>query len=355
MNPFDLSNLNHLFESQSGHSGRMKRRESSTLEIKENFNLSNDSKALYGKTMAGFANNEGGYILFGVKDQPHEMVGMSNHNFAQLDPKQLQQFLSEYFAPAIDWRHYHHQLEERHFGLIYVYPARSKPVVCIKHGHKDLRDGDIYFRYQGETRRVKSAELHQIIADRVAIERLSWQAFLRDCATINPASRIVIDTTNGEGSSGGRRFMISEALLEKINFIQEGRFSEEGDRVLRVVGDVDVVRPEAMVVETGIPQDISPDYPFPTNKLVSYVNKVLGQSLLTASDVATVLKRIHDVENRPDWYYRNKVMHSAPQYSQAYADWIVDQIRSNAAFLATQRQIERDIRAKRNSPNPPKT
>ena len=48
--------------SQRDAQGRVKSRERNNLEYKESFGLS--SWAKYAKTMAAFANNQGGYILF---------------------------------------------------------------------------------------------------------------------------------------------------------------------------------------------------------------------------------------------------------------------------------------------------
>lgn len=48
--------------------GHIKARESSTNEFKEAFNWS--CKADYAKTMAAFANNKGGFLIFGIKDTP---------------------------------------------------------------------------------------------------------------------------------------------------------------------------------------------------------------------------------------------------------------------------------------------
>ena len=50
--------------SQRDVQGRVKSRERNNLEYKESFGLS--SWAKYAKTMAAFANNQGGYILFGI-------------------------------------------------------------------------------------------------------------------------------------------------------------------------------------------------------------------------------------------------------------------------------------------------
>lgn len=323
----------------------MKRRESKSLEIKENLNLSQDAKALYARTMAGFANHEGGYILFGVRNSPHELIGMSNNNFENLDPAQFQQFLSNHFAPAIDWVHHQHVVGELRFGLIYVFPARVKPIVCQRQGRGDLRDGDIYYRYQGETKRIASAELHQLIQDTVDTEKRSWQEFLKTAATITPATSVVLDTLTGKGATDGRRFIVDERLIEKLKFIQEGRFADDGELALRVIGDVDVARPEAIVVEHEVARDQAIDYPFLTRDVVRVVNEAVGAGTLTTNDVSAVLKRNLNVLARTDWFYRNPVLNSSPQYSRAYIDWIIDQIRRDAEFLSAQRQIWREALA----------
>ena len=62
--------------------GMLKSRESNTVEFKEAFNKGNTAK--YAKTMAAFSNNRGGYIIFGVKDNPRTVVGLSNSNFDNL-------------------------------------------------------------------------------------------------------------------------------------------------------------------------------------------------------------------------------------------------------------------------------
>lgn len=53
---------------QVNESGFIRRRESSTLEFKANFNRA--QLPSYAKTMAAFANNRGGIIAFGITDNP---------------------------------------------------------------------------------------------------------------------------------------------------------------------------------------------------------------------------------------------------------------------------------------------
>ena len=54
--------------SSLSETGTLKSRESVTVEFKESYNSNNNVK--YGKTMAAYANNRGGYIIFGVTDKP---------------------------------------------------------------------------------------------------------------------------------------------------------------------------------------------------------------------------------------------------------------------------------------------
>jgi predicted HTH transcriptional regulator len=63
--------------------GFIKRNESSTIEFKANFSYA--SLTLYAKTMAAFANNKGGIIVFGVTDHPRRPIGLQNDKFIKLD------------------------------------------------------------------------------------------------------------------------------------------------------------------------------------------------------------------------------------------------------------------------------
>ena len=62
--------------------GNLKSRESNTVEFKESFNK--NSTAKYAKTMAAYANNSGGYIIFGIMDAPRNIIGLKNDNFDNL-------------------------------------------------------------------------------------------------------------------------------------------------------------------------------------------------------------------------------------------------------------------------------
>lgn len=329
--PFADEKLSKLFEVDATRPDRLKRRESTTLELKQNFNLSQDSKVEYGRTMAAFANRDGGYILFGIKDQPHLLLGMTNDKLDTLDPRTLSQFLAEHFSPNIDWQHHVHAMDGKRFGLIYVAAAKRKPVVCTRTNGK-LRDGDIYFRYQGETRLIASAELHGLINDLVDAERKSWRELLTKTAHTIPSATYLLDTDSGRASGEKGTFVIGEQLLEKVKFIEEGHFDEDGEPALRVIGDVEVVRAEMVQVPHPVPTDPAITHPLLQKDLIAEFNAEFGPGTVNQFDMQCV-RAVHNVSEKQDWYYLNTIGVHAPQYSHAYLDWLKDQFTQNACFF----------------------
>jgi len=82
-------------------SGTMRSRESNTVEFKQSFNKGNT--AAYAKTMAAYANNSGGYIIFGITDSPRKIVGLKNDNFENLKQEVFTDAINALFSPAIEW------------------------------------------------------------------------------------------------------------------------------------------------------------------------------------------------------------------------------------------------------------
>lgn len=64
--PFSEKNYSDIFKTNAKNPKLVISRESSTLEFKESFSTDVLNRCM--KTIAGYANNEGGYIVFGIKD-----------------------------------------------------------------------------------------------------------------------------------------------------------------------------------------------------------------------------------------------------------------------------------------------
>ena len=63
--PFSKQRMDEIFKVDNDNNQLIISRESTTLEFKESFGWASMHK--YAKTMAAFANTQGGYIIFGVK------------------------------------------------------------------------------------------------------------------------------------------------------------------------------------------------------------------------------------------------------------------------------------------------
>ena len=227
----------------------MKTRESSTVEFKESFNFA--GMARYAKDFAAFANNCGGYIIFGVKNRPHIPVGLQNDQFDNIDEARITEVVNQYFSPAIEWTRDIYIWNEKRFGIFYVSESSNKPVIAIKDGgrNQEIKNGEIYYRYAGRTEKIHYAELKQIIDEKIQNERNAWYRLFERIAKIGPENAAILDTLEGKIESGDRAILIDDELVPKLKFIREGQFDEKkGANTLRLIGDV---RPVSVVGVKG--------------------------------------------------------------------------------------------------------
>ena len=239
-------------------SKRLVSRENSRLEYKESFNWANRAK--YAKTMAAFANNEGGFIVFGVKDSPRDLVGVNRKRFDQLDPSKVVAYLNSAFAPEIRWESLVIEIARFELGVVAVEPAIERPIVCIKNDGHEIREADIYYRYRGRTERIRYPELQHLIAERERQERRAWLEHLSEVARIGVENVGILDLVNGELSGTGGRLLMSADLLKQVQFIREGHFTEShahGIPTLRLAGDVKVVAPGSLGPVKTVAQPIA--------------------------------------------------------------------------------------------------
>lgn len=221
--------------------GYLKKRESFDLEYKQNFQLG-DNLLKYIKTMVGMANNRGGEIVFGVKDSPHILLGMTNNRFVSTDPKTIDAKIREYFEPSLKWEAKEIEFEGKTFGLISVREAQEKPIVCKRNKDNILREGAIYYRYRGETKEIEYAELKKLLDSEKEKERILWLKHIEKIRIIGPRNIELLDLYKGELSYGDQKILLDESLLSKLNIIKEGSFTEkegEGLPVLKLIGEIE--------------------------------------------------------------------------------------------------------------------
>ena len=90
-----------LNDSFDGKTGAVSQREGEHIEYKESFNWGGRSE--YAKSMAGFANHSGGFLVFGIKNDPREVIGLRSNNFESQDDSKVAGYLNGLFAPALQF------------------------------------------------------------------------------------------------------------------------------------------------------------------------------------------------------------------------------------------------------------
>lgn len=179
------NDLTNIFTLQTGKPD-LRTRESSAVEFKQSFNFA--GLAEYIKDFAAFANNSGGYIVFGVQNRPHIPTGLQNDQFENIDEERITEDVNQLFSPAIEWMKDIYVWNEKSFGIIYVHESRNKPVIAVKDGgrEQEIKNGEIYYRYAARTEKIHYAELKQIIDEKIQNERREWQSLLERIAKIGP-------------------------------------------------------------------------------------------------------------------------------------------------------------------------
>jgi len=255
--PLDAETLAVLFRLASGEQPKLVVGENEQLEFKQAFNWA--SPEYYGKAMAAFANNKGGYLVFGVDDKGI-VIGQKRETFEKQDNGKITQFLNKHFSPAIEWDRVMYEVAGKAVGVIYTHPAKLRPVVCVADKQNVLYDGDIYYRYGGRNDRIRSGELRHLLEQRERDVGEVWLHKFARMAEIGVQNVGLLDAQSGEVDGPAGAFLIDKDLLEKVKFIREGQFTETaGAPTLKLVGEVQTVEGDLLqpAVTVKLPTAIS--------------------------------------------------------------------------------------------------
>ena len=288
--------------------GKLARRESATLEFKESFNF--NGLAEYLRDFAGFANNKGGYLVFGVSDNPRIPVGLkpsAKDQFDKVDPETITCFLLADFTGHIIWEHDVIEIDGKYYGYFYVEAAKEKPIICKKdEGGKEkiLKESAIYYRYNGRTQVIRYSELESIINNRIKEQNRQWVKQLNRLGKAGAANAAILDMDKNTLATEAKVLVVDEQLVERIKFIKEGEFEEKtGAPTLKLVGDV---TPVSKVVEVKH-EKMNPlaEYPLTATEVARLVKEKAG---IGHNRVWQIIDRYKLKDNQEYAYYnfRNK-------------------------------------------------
>jgi hypothetical protein len=285
-------------------------REGQELEFKEQFNLA--GLAEYFRDFAAFANNRGGYILFGVTDRPRKPTGLSANaieQFEKIDPEKISGFLLEIFSSDIRW---HQQLvaaNEKTFGVFKVEEAATKPVIAKKDEGKDqtIKNGEVYYRYGGRTQKIQYAELELIISKRVEKNNTQWLDLMGKIGRAGPSNAAILDTERSLIEKDDSRILVlDDALAKKLKFVKEGQFSiKKGATTLKLVGDV--VPVDRIEVIKKVKENLTKEYPYSAAELAQVVKQQIPEANL--NNIWEIIKENGLKNNRAysAYNFRNKM------------------------------------------------
>jgi hypothetical protein len=287
--------------------GTLYHRESQTLEYKESFNFA--GLAEYFRDFAAFANNKGGYLIFGIKDKPRrELIGLNNNaknQLEKLDPEKISGFILEDFTGNIVWDFDIVEINSLYYGVFYIHEADVKPIICKKDEMNIIKNGEIYFRYGGRTQKIQYAELEAIINHRIEKQNACWMDLITKIGKSGPQNAAVLDLERGTiEKNNSQVLVVDESLIESINWIKEGCFNEkDGAPTLKLVGQVQPIDTLEIVKREKINR--LKEYPLSAKELADSIKERCN---IQQHDIWRIIRE-NDIKTNTDYSiynFRNK-------------------------------------------------
>lgn len=258
--PLSPQKIGSFFHETDGGLWRLIGDETDVCECKAGFGFKHQDKWL--RPIAALANNAGGYVFFGVKDKDAKgpngedyagaVTGLDTNEFASADPADLATRVKSMFDPTPSFRTTTVEIGGKTIGVIHVVRHNSRPVIATK-AEGTIKEGDIFYRYPGQSSRIKYSDLRSILDARDAEARAQILPMVERLLQLGPARSMVADLAEGALVDGNRTVQIDKSLLEKLSFIKEGQFSEiEGAPTLRLIGDVSAVDGNKVTQQFGV-------------------------------------------------------------------------------------------------------
>jgi hypothetical protein len=255
--PMDAQVLQNMFTKESTGVWRFQCGETDEHECKLNFRIRSE----WLRPVAALANNRGGYILFGVKDKgmidgsldpdSYKVLGLRSPDFVNADPADFSKQVKATFDPTPRIESAVLKLGELKVGVLYVHQHPSRPVIAVKN-EGEVKEGDIYYRYPGQSARIKYSDLRSILDQRDSHARAQILPMVEKLLKLGPDNAMIADLSGGFLSNEKQSIVIGKDLLDQIKFIRDGEFDEvAGAPTLRLVGDVKAVDVHGAVIRKG--------------------------------------------------------------------------------------------------------
>ena len=257
------------------------------------------------KDVVAFANSGGGCIAFGVDDDGNA-AETDLTELRKVDPAtvvdKIQKYTDQHFAG------FAFKTTSRHGAdiVVMVISGVSMPMIFAATGNYEIggkqrnafQQGAVYFRHGAKSEPGTTEDLRQVMEREIDRVRSSWLDGIHKVVTAPVGATISV--LPGEVRLSGEAEAIS----------------------VRLVND------ESAPAFTAVRTDLL--YPHRQTELLTKVNKLIPGTKISGHDVKCV-RKAHAVDLNPTFFY--KPQYSSPQYSDAFAAWIVDQHKVDPDFF----------------------
>ncbi|MBR7118186.1 MAG: ATP-binding protein [Helicobacteraceae bacterium] len=256
--------------------------ESETIEYKQSFGAIKDDKLL--KSIQGMANNKGGFIVFGISEENNDSIkkycikGIDEKeckSFMQ-DNKRINEVLNSNFRESIRFERNCKKINQKLVAYIQIFESNDKPLIN--------NNGDIYYRYNAETRKIAKLDLLRIINERKEKElHLTMQKYMEIIFKNGIENSAILNVVTGEVEGKGGNFLINQDLLPKIAFIKEGNFVEkDGAPTLILKGSVEVISADGVIISHNVHKNIDEKYIYKIFFSQQNINKQEAEACIEA-------------------------------------------------------------------------
>lgn len=163
--PVSAIRVREILELTQGGQSALPGFESHFAEFKVKTPENKEGRAKIAKSMSAFANNNGGYIFFGI-DNDGKIYGLDDNQNVERFWDDLSDVVTRCFAPFFIWERNIVNVNDSRIAVIYIYSADKKPVICSSDFTNELKESSIYFRYNRSSEKVKAADLIRMLEER---------------------------------------------------------------------------------------------------------------------------------------------------------------------------------------------
>lgn len=238
------------------------------------------------RAIAAMANNRGGFIFIGVRDEDHLVEGMPNTAFQDTDVVRITDKAKSLLTPTPIFQKDTINFSGKMVGVIHVEKHSLRPVIVCRDAN-GLEDGAILFRYPGQSGKIKFGDLLEMLRER---DRSAQRVLLSGASRLSEIGTdraLIVDTEKGELNAQDTTITIDKELADQLKFLREGDFQErDGAPALKLLGEVHTVDNEGNVIERVEGHALSPDM-----ALLAYLNHELVKSPIEFVRLSALVQR----------------------------------------------------------------